>query len=570
MEDLRRRSAEIRNQIVSQGWRTVVILGLAALTIVLSLALGIQYLLKEDVECPICQPALGDYDAPFVEVDENRQEKLGLGITYFILTLCFCVLGSYFLAKNSFTTLPDCIIYVFAGIIVGTGLRLTGRADTAGSALPNQQEFFLFIIPPIIFEAGYSMNKKSFFEEAIPIFLFAVVGTIITALVFGGGIFLVGFFGVGHYFRFYEALTFGSLISAVDPVATIAIFNAMKVNKTLHYLVFGESVLNDAVAIVLYRSFSEMIGPDKPGWYLPVLTFLYIFIGSTVVGITTSCTAAFVLKSTELRKNPTLELSFYLLVAFLPYFICEGLKMSGIMGILIGAMTLGHYGMPNLSETGQLSSNQLFKSIAYCGEAFVFIYLGLALTSFNHSWNVITVLISILLVLISRATNIYPLSFVINRYRRGEKISQKTQFIMWFSGLRGAIAFALSLNFPGGNEETRRVVISSTLAIILFTIIVLGGGTLSILQLLRVEGATAINLSTAASRVDVDRFEEMDIADANDSYIPNITAKNSWIRRLDAAILKPLLTRDAVESMENFAEHEEEGAEGEEDEEVPF
>lgn len=61
MEDLRRRSAEIRNQIVSQGWRTVVILGLAALTIVLSLALGIQYLLKEDVECPICQPALGDY-----------------------------------------------------------------------------------------------------------------------------------------------------------------------------------------------------------------------------------------------------------------------------------------------------------------------------------------------------------------------------------------------------------------------------------------------------------------------------------------------------------------------------
>lgn len=120
-----------------------------------------------------------------MEVDENRQEKLGLGITYFILTLCFCGLGSYFLAKNSFTTLPDCIIYVFAGIIVGTGLRLTGRADTAGSALPNQQEFFLFIIPPIIFEAGYSMNKKSFFEEAIPIFLFAVVGTIITALVFG-------------------------------------------------------------------------------------------------------------------------------------------------------------------------------------------------------------------------------------------------------------------------------------------------------------------------------------------------------------------------------------------------
>ena len=49
------------------------------------------------------------------------------------------------------------------------------------------------------------------------------------------------------------SLTFGSLISAVDPVATLAIFNALDVNPTLHMLVFGESVLNDAVAVVLYR-----------------------------------------------------------------------------------------------------------------------------------------------------------------------------------------------------------------------------------------------------------------------------------------------------------------------------
>lgn len=137
--------------------------------------------------------------------------------------------------------------------------------------------------------------------------------------------------------------------------------------------------------------------------------------------------------------------------------------MSGIVGILIGAAVLAHYGHPNLSSVGQLSSSQLFKSIAYVSETFVFIYLGIALTSFNHKWDTMTVLTAIIFTLFSRLANIFPLAAVINMYRNEDRISGKTQFIMWFSGLRGAIAFALSLNFPGGNELTRRVVISTTL-----------------------------------------------------------------------------------------------------------
>lgn len=205
-------------------------------------------------------------------------------------------------------------------------------------------------------------------------------------------LYVVGVFGISYYFRFWEALTFGALISAVDPVATIAIFNAMKVDKTLHYLVFGESVLNDAVrssvppssiclrqrkqprrtcthptltttifphqpplhvavrhddetnfrhnhgsnphrsdpenenkvAIVLYRTFAHMIGPVKPLWYVPIVQLVYIFFGSAIVGALTSCITAFILKNTEIYQSPSLELSFYVLMAFLPYFLCEG------------------------------------------------------------------------------------------------------------------------------------------------------------------------------------------------------------------------------------------------------
>jgi len=102
----------------------------------------------------------------------------------------------------------------------------------------------------------------------------------------------------------------------------------------------------------------------------------------------------------------------------------------------------------------------------------------------------VTVGWGILLVLVSRAANVFPLAAVANRYRE-EPISRKTTVVMWFSGLRGAIAFALSLSFPAedGSGETRRVVISTTLAIVLFTVIVLGGGTMPLLRLLRVDTA---------------------------------------------------------------------------------
>lgn len=67
-----------------------------------------------------------------------------------------------------------------------------------------------------------------------------------------------------------------------------------------------------------------MIGRNRPHLYVPFLNFVYIFVGSVVIGALTSCLAALVLKHVELYKHPTLELGFYLIMAYLPYFLCEG------------------------------------------------------------------------------------------------------------------------------------------------------------------------------------------------------------------------------------------------------
>ena len=80
---------------------------------------------------------------------------------------------------------------------------------------------------------------------------FAVLGTAISALVIGGGLYMLGQVDMVYRLSFMESFAFGSLISAVDPVATLAIFSAMNIDQVLYMLVFGESILNDAVAIVL-------------------------------------------------------------------------------------------------------------------------------------------------------------------------------------------------------------------------------------------------------------------------------------------------------------------------------
>ncbi|CAN8073511.1 unnamed protein product [Agarophyton chilense] len=446
---------------------------------------------RRATQCPDCNCG-ADGGAPPVSY-EGAEAALGIGLSIFTIQLTLCIFATYILVQNRLIFLPSCIAYVLLGVLVGSIVRVSGAASALGFSLPNQEQFFTFILPPIMLEAGYSLNKADFYAEGLGILLLAVPGTLISALAFGIGMYVAGLLGISYFFSFWEAMTFGALLSAVDPVATIAIFSALKVNKTLHFLVFGESVLNDAVAIVLYRTFSRLIGYAVTSWYGPLFKFIYIFFGSLIVGALLAASAALLLKHTNLYRSPSLEFSFYLLMAYLPYPFCDGIGMSGILGILTSSVVLAHYAHYNLSKVTQISSQQVFRSLAFLAETFVFIYLGTALTTFNHSWHITTIVWGIIFTLVSRAANIYPLTNLLNRYR-SDKISKKTQLIMWFSGsLRGAIAWALSLSLPSrnGSDDTRRVVISSTLAIVLFTVIVLGGGMLPLLRLVRVEDEAA-------------------------------------------------------------------------------
>jgi sodium/hydrogen exchanger 8 len=150
-------------------------------------------------------------------------------------------------------------------------------------------EFFMtFLLPPIIFEAGFNMNVKKFFANLGPTMFFAFAGTFLSTFVVGGLVWWAGQQGWCYPLGLLASLVFGSLISATDPVTVLAVFQALGVKVDLFSMVFGESVLNDAVAIVLSRTLLSFNAPDAQvdaaSIFAAIVSFVVIFIGSALIG----------------------------------------------------------------------------------------------------------------------------------------------------------------------------------------------------------------------------------------------------------------------------------------------
>lgn len=181
----------------------------------------------------------------------EKEGALGLLLLLFLLAVCVIII--FLLLHFHIHWFPESIGVILVGVVVGILIRVVPGFELPSLTQLDPTIFFEILLPAIIFEAGYTLEKEDFFYNIGSIILFAFIGTAISTVVVATGIYMLGFTGIFRVeLGFIDCFLFGSLISAVDPVATLAIFNALKVNPTLHYLVFGESIVNDAVAITLF------------------------------------------------------------------------------------------------------------------------------------------------------------------------------------------------------------------------------------------------------------------------------------------------------------------------------
>ncbi|KAL1249467.1 hypothetical protein QQF64_020472 [Cirrhinus molitorella] len=488
---------------------------------------------------------------------QEEEQSSGMSIFFSLLVIGICIILVHLLIKFKLHFLPESVAVVSLGILMGAFIKIIESQQLANwkeEEMFRPNMFFLLLLPPIIFESGYSLHKGNFFQNIGSITLFAIFGTAISAFIVGGGIYFLGQADVIYKMTMTDSFAFGSLISAVDPVATIAIFNALNVDPVLNMLVFGESILNDAVSIVLTNTAEGFADSDvSTGWetFMQALGyFLKMFFGSAALGTLTGLISAIVLKHFDLRKTPSLEFGMMIIFAYLPYGLAEGIKLSGIMAILFSGIVMSHYTHHNLSPVTQILMQQTLRTVAFMCETCVFAFLGLSIFSFPHKFELSFVIWCIVLVLVGRAVNIFPLSFLLNFFR-DHKITPKMMFIMWFSGLRGAIPYALSLHLGLEPIEKRQLIGTTTIVIVLFTILLLGGGTMPLIRIMDIEESQSrrknkkdINLSKTekmGNAIESEHLSEL----TEEEYEAQIFQRQDlkgflW---LDAKYLNPFFTR---------------------------
>ena len=195
-------------------------------------------------------------------------------------------------------------------------------------------------VPPIlarIREAILIIRKANFFRNIGTILTFAFAGTFISAVVLGLFLWLWTRIPLdGFQISFVEAISVGATLSATDPVTILAIFNTYKVDPKLYTVIFGESILNDAIAIVIFET-AQRYRPGGvrneavsiAGFFEAVGYFFLIFFGSLALGVLVGIATALLLKYTLVRRFPKIESCLVVLIAYASYYFANGATMSG-------------------------------------------------------------------------------------------------------------------------------------------------------------------------------------------------------------------------------------------------
>ncbi|XP_006878592.2 sodium/hydrogen exchanger 6 [Amborella trichopoda] len=440
-------------------------------------------------------PALEMASANPAGAPGKEQQAAGLGILLQIMMLVLSFVLGHVLRRHKFYYLPEASASLLIGMIVGVLANISNTETNIRTWFNFHEEFFfLFLLPPIIFQSGFSLPPKPFFSNFGAIVTFAILGTFIASFVTGILVYLGGLMFLMYRLPFVESIMFGALISATDPVTVLSIFQELGTDMNLYALVFGESVLNDAMAISLYRTMSSFNShSSKQSFFWLIVRFLETFVGSMSSGVGVGFISALLFKyaGLDIDNLQNLECCLFVLFPYFSYMLAEGFGLSGIVSILFTGILMKHYTFSNLSENSQQFVAAFFHLISSLAETFVFIYMGIDIAMEQQSWSHVGfIFFSILFIGVARAANVFSCAYLVNLVRpASRKIPPKHQKALWYSGLRGAMAFALALqsvhDLPEGHGQT---IFTATTAIVVLTVLLIGGSTGTMLEALEVVG----------------------------------------------------------------------------------
>ncbi|XP_027531770.1 sodium/hydrogen exchanger 3 isoform X2 [Neopelma chrysocephalum] len=384
---------------------------------------------------------------------------------------------------------PESALLIVLGIVLG-GIVLA--ADHIASFTLTPTVFFFYLLPPIVLDAGYFMPNRLFFGNLGTILLYAVIGTIWNAATTGlslYGVYLTGIMGKLNS-GLLDFLLFGSLIAAVDPVAVLAVFEEVHVNEVLFIIVFGESLLNDAVTVVLYNVFESFvaIGPTNVTGIeclKGIVSFFVVSLGGTLVGIFFAFLLSLVSRFTKHVR--IIEPGFVFIISYLSYLTAEMLSLSAILAITFCGICCQKYVKANISEQSSTTVRYTMKMMASGAETIIFMFLGISAVNPDiWMWNTAFILLTLVFISVYRVIGVVLQTWILNRYRTVQ-LEIIDQVVMSYGGLRGAVAFALVALLDEDKVLDKNLFVSTTIIVVFFTVIFQGLTIKPLVQWLKVK-----------------------------------------------------------------------------------
>src|ERR1700690_756314 len=347
------------------------------------------------------------------------------------------------------------------------GLVLTGVVLALLSFRPTinltKDLIFEVLLPPLIFEATLFIRWKELKLNLPVILVFATIGVILSAALTGAGM---------HYlsgWTWQSAALFGILIAATDPISVIATFKEAGVQGRLRLLVEAESLFNDATAAVGFGVMLVFVNGQTISAWNVVGETLWTVIGGLLVG---ALVAGFILLLTHNTSDHLIELALSTVAAYGSFLIAEQFHASGLLSTLTAGILIGNFGLPvSYSDKGRTSLVDFWEFAAFISNSLIFLLIGLREATENYANAWLPVIAAILIVTLSRAAAIYPLSFLFERSKL--KIERNHQHILFWGGLRGALALALALGLPPEIPGRAQIVIAA-FGVVTFSIFVQG------------------------------------------------------------------------------------------------
>ncbi|MGR9052522.1 MAG: cation:proton antiporter [Gammaproteobacteria bacterium] len=398
-------------------------------------------------------------------------------LLFLVLAMVLAGLGKYVVH------LPHTVLLVVLGLAINFLAPSTAFGDIVSEfRLTHDLVLFVFL-PGLIFESALCLNARALLKDLIPVLVMAIPGMLVSAALVGLGLM------ASLNLDLTVALLFGALISATDPVAVIALFKELGVDRRLTVLVEGESLFNDATAIVLFNIMLAFVlsGKFAPSDSLTAIAdFFHVFFGGVIIGIGTGILMSELIVRLRHGGNSVI-LVFSLVMAYFSFIIAEhSFHVSGVMSVLSAALCLSVTGLPRLSAQTEQTIREFWALLVLVFNSLLFIMIGLSadITALPNAWE--PVLWAVCAVAVARAVSIYILipltTFVFDLPR----VNLNSQLIMWWGGLKGGLAIAIVLSIP--DKVADKVLLTQlTLGVVLISLLVNASAIKPLLRWLKVD-----------------------------------------------------------------------------------